>query len=482
MSLYLKSGFWQLYDLDVYATARVAWDGQSNLGNVNRQWIARNFSQDPATIASIESILARSREVAKQGLYITAFAQKRVLALGLEPPPMMWIFEWDIVSGDSAALSAIHQASRGRVDEAVQEGRDALRATQDMLNTARATDPAAWRDAALRERLIHSLEYEADLWSTLGSFRQAFLSYYEWLDTGDEQSWQRWQQGRQDYEGAAARHVATYGEDLDTPAYSFFAVDAGFAHADRTRSAQLVTAFVLGGIAVLLLLGALSRRRESVLVVAARGLWVGSTRPWRLADDPALPRSWLSWTYLLVTIGSMALFTLTLRVLLRGRDPFALYAGLGAAFLLKTLLLSLAVVWRGPLLYWYRFWTDEQWRNLYVTISVAAFLWLFWVTYVVLRSAYDCRRLTALGRVLVGVGVPAVAFGALTMWSGLESALSTFNDQMALLPLGLSRILGITVHLGIPTEIPMYLAVVGAGLVVLGLLIGAGRRTRESVR
>jgi hypothetical protein len=51
-------------------------------------------------------------------------------------------------------------------------------------------------------------------------------------------------------------------------------------------------------------------------------------------------------------------------------------------------------------------------------------------------------------------------------WSGLESALTAFNNQMALLPLGLSKILGITVHLGIPTEIPLYLMVFAA---VLGL-------------
>ena len=85
-------------------------------------------------------------------------------------------------------------------------------------------------------------------------------------------------------------------------------------------------------------------------------------------------------------------------------------------------------------------------------------------------------RLAALGRVLVGVAVPMVALGALMMWSGLESALTTFNDQMALLPLGLSRILGITVHLGIPTEIPLYLVIAGAGLALIGFVLGAARK------
>ncbi len=486
MSLYLKSGFWQLYDADVYATGRLAWDSQVDLTEVNRAWISRTFSDDPETISAVEDIFARSREVAKQGLYITPFAEKRVLALGLEPPPMMWIFEWDIVSGDSAALSVVHHASKGRVEEAIAEAGDAQTAAEQMLQSARDTEPATWRDPALRDRLIHSLEYEVDLWATLGAYRQAILSYYDWLNTGDQQAWQGWEDGLRRYEGAVDRHVATYGQDLDTPAYSFFAVEAGLAHAQRTRSAQIVTGAVLLAIAALVGAGLLGRRSDSSVMVAGRGLWIGATRPWRLADDPPAPHSrratvlvwalpalllllsrgafsnWLSWTFLLATLGSMALFTITVRLLLRAPDAFALYAGVGGALLVKTLLLSVAVVSRGPLSYWYRFWTDEQWRNLYVTLSVAAFLWLFWVTYAVLRTAFGFGRIRAFARVLVGVGVPMAGLGAIMTWSGMETALTTFNNQMALLPMGLSKILGITVHLGIPTEIPLYLLLAGS--------------------
>ena len=498
MSLYLKSGFWQLYDLDVYATGRLAWDRNADLGSVNQQWIAQNFSEDPRTIRAVQEIFATSRDATKQGLYIPPYADKRVLALGLEPPPMMWIFEWDIVSGDTAALSVIHSASRDRIQGAIDGAATAQRSAEEMLAEAEGTDPATWKDPALRESLIHSLEYEADLFATLGAFRAAFLSYYDWLDTGDSADWDAWQRDKAAYDEAVAAHTAKYGQDLDTPAYSFFAVDAGLAHAERTRSSQVVTLLVLLGIVGLLVLGAVGR--PGPLGAAARGLWIGATRPWRLAEEYGVPpdrgarllawllpagllvasrgafSGWLSWSYLLATLGSMALFVLTARVLIRGRDPFALYAGVGAALLLKTLLLSAVVVVRGPLLYWYRFWTDEQFRDIYVTLSFAAFLWLFWVVYVLMRSSYECGRLRALGRVLVAVAVPVVVLGGLMQWSGLEAALTTFNDQMALLPLGLSRILGITVHLGIPTELPLYLLGFGVVLGVVGLAMGAGRR------
>lgn len=60
--------------------------------------------------------------------------------------------------------------------------------------------------------------------------------------------------------------------------------------------------------------------------------------------------------------------------------------------------------------------------------------------------------------------------GALVQALGLESALTTWNDQMALLPWGLSRILGITVYLGIPDSLPLVAVVAGAALVLAGLL------------
>lgn len=505
MSLYLKTGFWQLYDADVYATGRLGWDADADVGVLTRDWVTRTFSDDPSTVDALMGVLARSRQVVREGLYVAPFAEEQVLALGLEPPPMLWIFEWDMVSGDSAALSAVHHVARDRVAEAIDRGEAATAAAADMLATVEATPASAWHDPAMRERMLHSLRYEADLFGTLGAFRAAFLSYYSWLDTGDRASWDAWQAARGRYESAVAAHRATYSGDLDTPPYEFFAVDVGFGHAERTTAARIATGLVLLGIVALALLGALAPRvrHRASLLVAARGLWLGATRPWRLADDPllAVPRpaaarwlvwvlpavllvlsrsafsDWMSWAYLLVTLGSMLLYVLAVRLLLRRVDGFALYAAAGGALLLKTLLLCLVTVTRGPLGYWYRFWTDEQWRTLHFTLAIAAFLWLFFVTYAVLRASYGRTRPRALGIVLVGVAAPMLALGGLMAASGLEAALTTFNNQMALLPMGLSRILGLTVHLGIPTEIPMYVLVLGGLLAAAGLLLGAARRT-----
>ncbi len=515
MSLYLKTGFWQLYDADVYATGRLGWDVDADVGQATRDWVTRTLSDDPATIQALLTILAESREAVRDGLYVEPYARAQVRALGLEPPPMMWIFEWDIVSGDAAALSAIHHVSSDSVEAAVAAGYRAVASAQSMLATARGTDPAAWRDPAMRERLVHSLEYEVDLFTTLGAFREAFLSYYSWVDGGGRADWAAWIEAKTRYEAAVAHHLATYTGDLDTPAYSFFAVEAGFAHAERTTSSRVLTGLVLAAIVGLALLGSRPGRRWrersgwlGALGATARALWLGATRPWRLAEDPAAdpaadpaePRGraasvmawaipagllvasrgafsdWLSWAFLLATLGSMALYVGAIRLLLGRVDGFALFAAAGGALLARTLLLCTVTLARGPLSYWYRMWTDEQWRTIYVTVAVAGFLWLFFSTFAVLRTSYRRNRTRAVGLVLLGVAAPMLALGALMAWAGLETALTTFNDQMALLPLGLSRILGITVHLGIPTEIPVYVLALGAVLGVVGLVLGAARR------
>ena len=102
MTLYLKAGFWQLYELNTMLAADLARDPATDVGRITEDWVREWFSDDPATVSAIVQAMALSRPAIEQGMYIQPFAQQRVFAIGLEPPPMMWIFEWDIL------LSLIH--------------------------------------------------------------------------------------------------------------------------------------------------------------------------------------------------------------------------------------------------------------------------------------------------------------------------------------------------------------------------------------
>ena len=146
-----------------------------------------------------------------------------------------------------------------------------------------------------------------------------------------------------------------------------------------------------------------------------------------------------------------------------------------------TVILLVALVSRGPGGYWFAFWTRPQARSIYVTIAFAAFVWVLVVAWIALRDAYSVSRRGSWGRLLVACGVPLLVLGGLVAAIGLETALTAWNDQMALLPWGLSRILGITVYLGIPTELPVYVAALGGVLAVVGAALWLWTRRRDAV-
>lgn len=230
-SLVLRTGFWQLYDLNSYLTGRLALDPDTDPAAATADWARATFSYDPDTVAALSGALALSRDAVTKGLYVGPYADQSVRALGLAPPPMMWIFEWDIVTGDSAAWDTIYAVSRDRLSAAVREGDEAVAVARRMRDLVAATDPRTWRDPVLHERFTATLDYQVDLFETLSAYRSARLHHAEWLDTGSAAAKSAWQTAAARYEVARAEHLRRYDGDLDLPAYNFTAADIGLSRA-----------------------------------------------------------------------------------------------------------------------------------------------------------------------------------------------------------------------------------------------------------
>ncbi len=496
MTLYLRTGFWQMYDLNTYGTARLAWDPSADPTGLTADWVRQTLSDDPATAAAITASLGRSREAITSGLYIRPYAENSVKALGLEPPPMMWIFEWDIATGDSAALDSIYAVSRTDLDSAVADGAHATEIARDMRTQVAATDPSTWRSPELYDHFVSALDYETDLLGTLAAYRESVLRRVEWLDTGSSTAYDQWRAAEGEFRRARAEHESTYAGDVDLPAYNFTAADIGAERADRDPAMAWLARVMLLVLLLVLGLGAVRPRPT-----ALRALFVATTRPWRLAEIPAptnrtervvvwaLPAAVLvasrliyTWfaapAHLVATLGAWLILAAVLRLVVGRRDPFHLWAALGGVVLLRTVILLVALVVRGPGRYWFGFWTDPTSRTAYITVAFAAFCWSFVVISLVLRRAYGMRPLRAVGFTVLagGLTLAITSFGIAAI--GLERALTIWNDQMALLPWGLSRILGITVYLGIPTWLPAALAAIGLLLTVVGGGLALIRRPR----
>jgi hypothetical protein len=484
MTLYLRTGFWQLYDLNAYAMGRLARESDADPAEVTADWVRQTFSSDPATVAAICGMFARSREAVTKGLYLRPYADYSAKALGLEPPPMMWIFEWDIVTGDSAVLDSVYAISRGHVDEMIAEGAQAAGIAGEQRAAVAATDPATWRDPELRAKLLDALDYQRDLFETLGAYREMFLRRSQWLDTGSATARERWKAAEAGYGRARDVYVRRHGGDVDLPAYNFTAADLGTRRFDRDPAMAILARILLGLLVV------------SMLVPwrPVRNLWRAAIMPWREPESPTRTARWVAillpaavlllsreintWfaapAHLLVTLGSWVLYALVARLLVRGRDPYALWTVIGGVALLRTVLLLAVLAIRGPGYYWFQFWTNPAGRTAYVIIAFGSFAWLFVATGSVLRARYGRSRRRAVGAVVLAAGLPVLALGAL-LWSlGLERSLSAWNDQLALLPWGLHRILGIVTFLGIPPALPVWIAVTGAVLSIAGMA-GIGR-------
>ncbi|WP_194409285.1 hypothetical protein [Microbacterium cremeum] len=505
MTLYLKAGFWQLYELNTQLASALARDPSADVADVTAAWAREWFSDDPATVEPIATAMAQSREAIAQGMYIQPFADQRVFAIGLEPPPMMWIFEWDILTGDSAVLDvmyAIARDSEGGVEGAISGGAEAVAAAESMRETVAATDASTWRSPEMREAFLATLDYELDTLRLLDAYRAMILHQGEWHDTLSPDAYAAWDADRAAYEALAAEHLEAYEGDLDYPAFNLTAAQLGVERAERDQPMAWFARVLLALAVAWMVIGILAARTRLVRrpgAAAARASWIASTRPWRARESTlgmldldrwlllvipaallvatrAVQTSFLSWTHLAVVLGAWLAFALVVRLFVGRRSPWPVIAAVGGVVVLRCIVTLVALSFTGPGGYWFAFWTDPVLRSVYIAVAFALFVWVFVAGGWALSAQVGARRAT--GYVLSGVGagllVPALVVGAI----GLETALSAWNDELGLLPWGLARILGITTYLEIPAETPWVAAGFGAVLLGIGVLLALPWRRR----
>lgn len=508
MSLYLKAGFWQLYELNTQLAAALAQNPEADVAGVTAAWARSYFSEEPATVEAIVEAMTRSRDAIAQGMYVPQFAGERVFAIGLEPPPMMWIFEWDILTGDSAVLDVLYSIVRDSgpdgIEAAIASGADAVASVEQMRDLVSGTDAATWRSPEMRAAFLDTLDYELDTLRLLEAYRAMILHQGEWHDTLSPAARGQWDADRTSFEKLAAGHLSQYEGNVDHPAFNLTAAQLGVERAARDDAmAWLARGLLLLAIAWVVI-GMLSARTRLVAkpgAAAARATWIASMRPWRARESTlgmleldrwlllivpvgllvatrAVQTSLLSWMHLAVIIGAWAVFALVLRLFVWNRSPWPVIAAVGGVVMLRCIVTLFALSFTGPGGYWFAFWTEPVLRTAYITVAFALFVWVFVAAGWALSAQVGARRAT--GSVLAAVGggllVPSLVVG----FVGLETALSLWNDEMGLLPWGLARILGITTYLEIPDATPWAAAGAGAVLLVVGVALALPWRRRAA--
>jgi hypothetical protein len=510
MTLYLKSGFWQLYELDTQLAAALARDPDADVGALTVDWARRWFSDDPATVAAIAAAMAMSRGAVEQGLYIQPYADQRVAAIGLEPPPMMWIFEWDILTGDSAALDVIYAIARdttgGDIDAAIAGGAQAVADAERMRTLVDATDAATWRDPELRDAFADTLDYEVDVLRMLSAYRAMVLHQAQWHDTLSPDAYAAWSTDRDSFQELAAAHAERYEGDVFFPSWNLAAAELGVQRADRDQAMAWMARVLLLLASAWAVIGMLAARTRLVGrpgAAAARATWIASARPWRARESTlgmlpldrwlllavpgmllvatrAVQTSFLAPVQLAVTLGAWLVFAVVVRLLLGRRSPWPVITAVGGVMVLRCIVTLVALSFSGPGGYWFAFWTDPVRRTVYIAIAFALFVWVFVAAGWALAAQLGARRATGVVVAAVGAGlaVPAAIVAAI----GLETALTAWNDQLGLLPWGLARILGIAVYLDIPADAAWWAAGFGVAMAAVGVVLALSGHRSTSPR
>lgn len=497
LSLYPFYGFWNLIDANVYVTARLAWDPHADLSAVTETWVKKNFGDNPQTVDKLTKLLFLSHQAVLKGLYIGGSARKQIVAFGLEPPPTPWM--WDIVSGSNSALSIVYLANRDNLEEAVEEGFEAVQIVRQMEQLAKGVELSAPNAQHLHAMLMKSLKYEEDLFTTLAWYRKTFLSYYHWLDTGDPASFDGWEQSMRIFGEKKREHLAKYGADLDFPAYNFFAADAGMAHAQRSETmtwlARLVmvfslAAFGLGGTltqkmtprypgkaGLRALHCALAHSREQCTAeqISSADCLAVSLPFVFFAGSVLIFSSFASIYYPLLLLASLTVFLFALLLYAapgNAASSIHLLSAIAAPLLCATIVFMGVISIRGPLYFWYHFWTNPMFRLMCFGLLFAGIFWACLTVQATLTLAFDMGAWAALGGLFFGLGAVLTVGGSIIRVAGLEKSLTALNNEMAILPLSLSKVLGITTHLNIDPNLPIYMVVSG----VILLFVGFGLR------
>ena len=505
LSIYPLHGFNVITDANVFATAKLAQDPFADLHQITNEWVRFYFGEDSLLVNNITEMLIMSHDITRKGLYITEFAKYDIRALGLEPPPMMWIFEWDMVGASSSALGSIYYVCKPNLKEAVAEGYEAIEGVKKMKILVEASSGKVSKNKSDHTKLLASLDYQQNLFTLLAEYRRYFLHYYHWLDTGAEASLKIWKQALNSYRELEKKHQELYLADLDFPSYNFREANVGTTVSARNTYSAYTSRLLLLIVCASVVLPLMVKKEPLKQKIGTNGI----KQLWLIIFAPSLvnqqdlgkrDKQMIVLLLILIIAGGLTTFTSFSAPLFFSFMMVLLivYTALLVAFYksnqkinslllvapsILLILLPLAVSsLRGPMLFWYLFWTSEYFRLLFVSVFILCFFWTYYVLFKRSRSFFNMSRLKASATLFLIQGIQ-MAVGAVIIRSiGFEKTLTIFNDEMLVLPGGLSRILGITTHLNIPLQLPVWLMYTGMSLSLLGfaLLLIEKRKLRNA--
>jgi hypothetical protein len=500
MNTYSGFGFWLYIDANVYATSKIAWNTDANITAVTEGWVASNFGTDPTLIANMSQMLLKSREAILKVLYIKPFAEKAVYAFGLEPPPMLFIFEWDLVTASSAVWSGIYTTSKDDIQIAINDGFTGLTDVRELQSLVAGLDVYMVRGLEWYDCIAESLQYEESLFETLVWYRVYALWYYHYLETGDSDSRFAYADALLNFRTAVKTHEETYGDNLDFPAYNFKEAEMGIQRAQMNENIGLVAVLTLVLTLIFVLLGAgpiQEQLRETYpFKKATRIIWLSLLTPWKLKDTKTnftregIFTAIIVVLLLLLGVGVVTFF-IAPWVLIGISTVLVVYVVIAiilfsfkdmqskgtyviatlSPLLLVNIIMTGIISIRGPAFFFFLFWVNPAFRTVLLAIIMGAVGWLLFGFFLITVDSLKIRKIVVMGRFIILMGVLLAFIGGIIALLGFETVVAAANRELLLLPFGMAIYLEITTQLGLPGSLPLEIALAGLALIIIGIVL-----------
>ncbi len=492
MITYPFYGFNVINDVNVYAISKLMENPYVNLDQVTSRWIGNYFGTDSLLVANLTKVLNDSYEVMKKGLYISEFARYDVRTLGLEPPPMLWIFEWDILGASSAVFSNIYHITRDNFQSVIEEGFEAVKGAIALKDLLLEVHDHVEFNQDKYDLLLASVDYEIELFRLLDYYRQFFMHYYSWIDTGDPHSNVSYKLAMGQFKAMMDFHEKKYGKNLQALVMDFDETKTGVSIAEETPSSVRWAKVVVVLFLFLLVMGIPGAVRDRANRRFAGTLLFDSIFRPNLVSGLSIYHGTRRLAFFLVAIyilslvifsaftsmlfplcvGGLGLFFVVMLTLIinRGKEIAKVLVSLMASKVLIMCAILVVVAIRGPLYFWYLMWTSDLFKILFFSLFAMLLIRKFQV-YTILSRKWSGKRGSASGvLVVVLLGVQTLIAGAALWIFGLERSLTALNNELLVIPTGLSKIMGITTHLGIPLQLPLWMVSFATGLIVVSLM------------
>jgi len=397
----------------------------------------------------------------------------------------------EIPEASQANLSMLYDLSKEQFQELLSQGQDAIRvAARRRQVLVEARDRVTTNHQAY-EQLILQAEGEVDLLRLEDYYRQFFMHYYRWLDSGDAKSAVQYKLSLGQFKATLDYILEKQREDPALRVREVEDLRTSIRIAEQSNRTIRWARVVVVVLLFLLVMGIPRLIRDSGNKRFAASLYfdalfrpglISSLNRWHNIHRLALAllilylfglvvfSSFISWRIPLI-FGILGLIPVFLLAGMSGkrRNLSALLISFMAPKMLVLLLVLGVVALRGPNFFWYLIWGSELFRGLFISLLFMLIFHKFHVNMILARKWSHRNRNGSAAVFWMALGFQLLVAGALMYCFGPEEILVSLNRELLLLPESL---------LGSPAILLSRMMIIAGVLTAIALVIFILNRRR----